>query len=490
MNIVIKQKPTPPSGRFWLKTGQEGRWAARTTQGRRSRWSGPLVALSFAALWAIPGVAQEPQVAEPPADQRVLSLEEVIAEALDVNPDLVRARYETAAMNQGVRAARSGMLPTLGLEGGAMWTDDPVAVFGARLRQGVFGQDDFQVDRLNSPDRFTDYSLGIGAEWRALDPSLWKQVETAELGSQARHHFLLRQEEFTRFYAEVLYLTLVGQEALVDAAEAARDAATASTSLISRRVEEGAATDAERLAAEAELASAIGRVAQAEEARLRAGTELALFLGRDPSQSLRTQGVPGSAPARSESGAETRVDLLGHDLAVASATAAESAVSRSRLPSLTAFGRFGLNRGESWNGSGDHWTFGARLSVPLFTGFRVEANQRIASETRRAKEVERDAAYRKAEAEAVEAEAAARSAALRLEAADAGLSAAEESRRLTMLRYREGLATAVQLLEADSRLAEMKRLAVGARVSSLIAHAQVRFAQGSDASSLDQVVPR
>ena len=90
------------------------------------------------------------QIAEP--DTTHLSIEQAIARALAANPAL-RAERATADARGALPAqASQAFLPTIDLGLTGVRTNDPVAVFGLKLRQATFAMSDFDIGALNDPN--------------------------------------------------------------------------------------------------------------------------------------------------------------------------------------------------------------------------------------------------------------------------------------------------------------------------------------------------
>jgi len=119
------------------------------------------------------------------AQERPVTLREAVEAARSAGPDVLAARSRAEAARQGRRAAAAYRLPVVGLEAGALWSDDPVAAFGGRLRQGRFTQADFDPAGLNHPDALTDWSGAVGAMWVPLDFSAGAAYRAAQAEAEA-----------------------------------------------------------------------------------------------------------------------------------------------------------------------------------------------------------------------------------------------------------------------------------------------------------------
>ena len=407
-----------------------------------------------------------------------LSLSEAVELALEQNSELRIATARAKAAREGAKMAGSFIWPVLGAEAGTVRSNDPVAVFGTRLRQGRFEEADFALDALNSPDPITDWSVAVGGQWSVLDPARWAERDAASLQAEAAELGVERREEATVFRTRVLYLQALQAQARHEAAMAAEEAAEATVGLFAARRGQGLMTDADLFQAEAELAGATARRIHAEQITQDARSRLGVFLGlpadqlpRPTDPLLRHIPTADAGPLRTES----RGDLMALDRMARAAEARVSQASRAWLPSVQAFGRVSAHAEEAFGSRQGNWTLGMQLSWPVFTGFARQSAIRVVREVERAAQYERDQAVRQAHAELATATRGVQSAFMQVEAMDAASRAADEARRLVERRFEEGMATAVDLLQAEARAVDMRTRAIDARVSYRIAVARLEF---------------
>ncbi|MDX1566266.1 MAG: TolC family protein [Longimicrobiales bacterium] len=424
---------------------------------------------------------------EKDAAHRPLTLDEAIAEALARNGDLEAARARTDAVRAQATSASGFLYPGLQLEAGSVRSDDPVAVFGTKLRQERFSQADFGIDALNRPDPVTDWTAGAGASWRILDPSAWAGRSAARLGARASELELDRRREATVFQTRVLYLQALAAQARVTAAEESLEAARVTREVVGQRESEGILTEADVLQADAEVAGARARFADARRARFEARSRLGVHVGWSgdtlprPTDDLLGESAldaPTADPV-APSDLRRRSDLRAMERISDAAGARVDQAVRSRLPVIETFGRVSTHAPHLSGDRSANWSVGLQLTWPLFTGFAREGSIDRARALARAAEAEREQRFRDARAEMEEARQtvdAAREGAL---AAEAAARAAREAQRLVRRRFEEGLTTTAQLLQADARAAEMESRAIGARTSLQIAKARFDFAVGT-----------
>jgi len=97
--------------------------------------------------------------------------------------------------------AVSGLLPRARIGINATQTNDPVGVFGAKLRQESFSQEDFAIDRLNHPDARANYGAFARVEWPLFDAF---QTIASIRTSKHRVQSVQEQERFTTMESALL----------------------------------------------------------------------------------------------------------------------------------------------------------------------------------------------------------------------------------------------------------------------------------------------
>lgn len=430
-----------------------------------------LILGATATLGVAAGAAQE---------TRELSMEEAVREALDRNRRLAVTEARAEAARAAVKGADAFLWPSLGLEASTIRTNDPVGVFGTKLRQGRFGAGDLDIEALNHPDAVNDWSAAAGVRWSIANLSSWAGRDAARSEAEAARQGAGRAREVTAFQARVLYLDAVRLRARLQAATAAEEAARGTADLIRRRRDEGVLMEADLLQAEAELQGAEAARIFAQQQEVDARARLGVFLGWDedvlplPADDLTRprDGVVGSADGPAP--LDDRSDIRALEARVRAAEARARSASRSWAPALEAFGR-GAVHSASLDDFQENWTVGVQLRWPLFTGFGIAAARDQAQAGVRAAELERSQALSEARAELEEARRGVASARRRVQAMDAAAGSAAEARRLVELRFREGLATTVDLLQAEARLTDMRAGAVDALADYHLAVARLEL---------------
>src|SRR6266567_9335163 len=99
------------------------------------------------------------------AAQERLTLAQAIQVALKQNPYIDAARAAVEEARAGAGLARAQYLPQINFTEDISRGNDPVYVFGTRLRQQRFTQADFGLDALNKPEPIGNFATRVSGGW-------------------------------------------------------------------------------------------------------------------------------------------------------------------------------------------------------------------------------------------------------------------------------------------------------------------------------------
>jgi len=431
-----------------------------------------------AATAGLPGAVLGQGTVEVP-----LTVQEAVDAALEGNRGLAAARERADAAQLGARAGEGFLYPALQATAGAVRTDDPVGVFGTKLRQRSFTQADFDIAALNDPDAVTDWTAGVGVQWELGQYHRWVERDAGQARSRAASAALDRTREGTVFRTRALYVEAVRADAYLQAMESSLASARETRERVARRVEQGMGTQADLLQAEAAVAGIEARVAHARASVMDAREALGSWLGWPADQvPVPVQGADilgaGATPDVDEGTLDGRADLVAGRAQVEAAEADARAVTARRLPGLQAFGMLSTHAPGIADGRESNWTVGVQLSVPLFTGFSLTRGAEAARAQARALSLEQSQREAEARTEVRSARRGVEAARGALEAARAAREAADEAVRLLRRRYEEGMATVADLLQAEAQATALDTGVVDAEADLSMALAALDFVAG------------
>lgn len=389
--------------------------------------------------------------------QEPLTLSDAVNRALERNPARRAAAAERDAGAAGFREARAALLPQFSLSESFTRGDDPVYVFGTKLRQQRFTALDFDLLQLNTPAPINNWSTRLGGSWRLFDSfANLHRLRAADSLSRAASRQLERAEQEVAFAAVEAYFGVLLARRQLEVAQQSLKTAEAVRQRSADRVEAGLAVEADLLSAEVNLATRRHAIVLAENALSLAQSRLALTIAADAATTFALADFPAIAPpltaelADLESRALTaRPDLLR---LLAQQDAAASGVKAARSdfgPRVNLFGHFETDSRTFTGADGTNYVTGVELQLDLFQG-----GAKAARLARARADSERLAAARQMAEDAVRLQVRQawfdhHAARRHLEVMSAAIRQAEESLRITQNRYDSGLNTITDLLRVE-----------------------------------------
>ncbi len=408
-----------------------------------------------------------------------LGLVDATARARVHHPQLTGIRAERRAREADARGSAAVFLPAVGAEWSWLRSDDPVAAFGAKLRQGVFSGPDLALDALNHPNAVSNVSLGVTVEQPLIAPSGWLGRRAAYAGVEAARRMETRVEQLAAFDALAAYYGAVLASARVATLDTALGAAGETLRQVRLFRREGLVTLVDEQLAVARTSELEAARAIAEAGRIEATDRLLVLLGEQPGQAVELLDPLTIAASASESG--SRADLAALD-AVLDAQQANLARARAeRLPTAGAFGSVAFHDHALSAVTGPaRWTAGVVVRWTPFRGLREAAEiDRARAGRDRARE-DLATAERNALAEVRAAEARLAAAETALAAADRALEQAAQAARVAATRYAGGAGTISELLAIRAAESAQRQSRLDALYHARLAQAQVAVAKGGN----------
>lgn len=411
------------------------------------------VAAATVTLW-VSLAAQAQQTADPSP----LTLQQAVRIALEKNPLRKAAVADTRVSSADVRQARSVLMPRVTFSETATRGNDPVYVFGSRLRQQRFTADDFSLNKLNTPLPFGNFSTRFGGTWSLFDSfASWHGVNRAKQMNEAAGHQLERTEQEIVFrVVNAYYGALLATKQL----ELAGQATKTSQSILDRsqaRFDSGLVVESDLLTAKVRMAARQQEVIRARNNLDLARAELNTALGVpmdssfQPTETLMESALPIPVLQDVEKLALTNRPDLKRIQSEESAQRQSVAIAKSSFgPRVNAFAGWEMdNPTFVAGGGGNNWLGGVEMQIDLFQGGakRAELSRERALQ-------EKVTAMKQVASDGIRLEVRRAyydldSARQELEVARAVIAEAQNSLRINQDRYDGGLTTVTDLLGAE-----------------------------------------
>lgn len=416
--------------------------------------------------------AESPKQTPPPESW---TLAEAVDYAITNNPEIHMAQQRLESSLAMTDSARSRTLPSVSLLAEYSQTTTPMHSFGNILNQGEF---DNSID-FNDPGRTDALLLQANIEYRLYDGGKIRAgVEQAKAQGKASSGQLNVVHQQLAFEVVKTYHAIIQAKEMVGVQDAAVNAIGASLAVGKAKFEAGNLLKQDLLNLELQQAREV-------ENRIRGNHEFVLTqrifwnllgLGSSRKLTLPVYDQDQSLPSALDYSAREELHILDNTI---SAAEAELAAARSgEKPAVDSFARYQLEQGTVFGGSGDSWQAGVRLNYSLYNGHRTEAE--IAAAKARLAEMKAMKARLELalSLELQKAEISYQQSLERLEVTAKMVEVAEESAKLSRVRFQEGVILASELIDTEVRLTDALARRTSARAEYRIAIANLRKATG------------
>lgn len=402
------------------------------------------------------------------------ALRRLIDRALEHNRDLRIAILNIEAVRAQYGIRRADELPTVGAGASASRQRVP-ADLSPTGRSAI--SDRYQVDV-----GVTGFELDFFGRVRSLSEAALAEYLATEEAARAARIGLVAQVAggwlAERAAAEQIALL-----------ERTIEARRRSYELIRLRHGAGVASELELRQAEGLLEGARAELAEARRARLQARNGLELLVGAPladedlaDSVSLAEARVQAAPLAGLPSALlERRPDVLAAEQRLRGANASIGAARAAFFPRIALTGALGTASRELsglFGGGSGIWSFVPQISLPLFDAGRNQANLDLAEARRNIAVADYERTIQRAFREVADALAARSTIGERLRALQAQVDAAARTLELSELRYRTGVDSQLQWLEAQRSLLGAEQGLLAARAAELANRVELYKALG------------
>jgi outer membrane protein TolC len=418
------------------------------------------------------------------AAQEPLTLLQAINQALGQNPEAAIAQAGNQDAKAAATMARTALLPQVGFTEDISRGDDPVYVFGSKLRQHQFTVADFAVYALNRPQPIGNFSSRFAGSWTAFDSfKTQREIRRAELFKASATSSARAVDQQIVFRVVGAYQSVLYARREIDVAQHEQETAAALLSSVDDHVKAGLAVESDRMSAlvnaaarKEELIAAQGDLdlAWAQLSEAMGATELKA----SELQPLEPHAFPQLALEEEIATAErARPDLMALGQAQSAQASAVGAARSDFGPRVNAYGNWEEDRGSLGNSGGNNWVAGVQISVDILP---VGKRAQLARETAAKQKIDAQVAASQMHLrfEVSQAHIHRQTAALSLETARAAMDQAAESLRILKNRYGAGLATITDLLRAEDAERQSQSNYWRAVYGNVMAYTELLYATG------------
>jgi outer membrane protein len=387
-----------------------------------------------------------------------LALQHAVTIALEKNPARKMALADTRVASADVREARSVLMPHLNFSETATRGDDPVYVFGSKLRQQRFSTADFALNQLNTPLPFGNFSTRFAGSWNLFDSfASWHGMSRARQMNEAAAHQLERADQEIVFRVVDAYYGVLLASKQLDVAEHAAKTAQSIMDRSQVRFDSGLVVESDLLTAKVRMASRQQELIRARNnldlARAQLSTSMGLPMDSlfQPAEALAERALPVPVLQEVEKQALANRPDLKRIQSQEAAQQQSVAIAKSSFgPRVNAFAGWEMdNPTFVAGGGGNNWLGGVEVQFDIFEGGakRAELSRQraVADRVGAMKQAATDAVCLEVRRAYYDVDASRQ----QLEVARAAIAQAQESLRINQDRYDGGLTTITDLLGSE-----------------------------------------
>ena len=402
-----------------------------------------------------------------------ITLDEALRLTRENNPRSLQATHEVRAAEARVTESRSGYFPQLSAKAGYTYID-PVSEIDIGGPMMKFMPND-------------NYNAKLTAEMMLLDfGRTARQVDLARSGKNAagiRRDLTLRDLSLAtvRAFYSVMFL----QEA-VKVKDKEIAALQKNLDHMQKRYHEGAATRFDLLTTQVRLASAGNNKIELQSRLENQSISLRRLCGLKGNSPMMLKGSFDITTADmdmtklTESALEKRPEIMLTRENEKAASYKKSLAAKEGLPKIVGAASWGSTNGYQPDIEEMRTNFaaGVQLQIPLFTGFRTKASTSEATSMMHAAEQERIDTEELAQADVKQSVNSLHTSREKIDTTAMQVSQADLAAQQARIRYQNGLGTTLDLLDAESSLAQAELAHLQARYEYVLDSYDVRRASG------------
>jgi len=390
-----------------------------------------------------------------------LSLEEATRIALDQNFSIDIAESDRDKSRAQYRQTNAVFLPQLSFEYNALSTNDPLNVFGFKLKQEVVEQADFNPMLLNDPDVTQNYSAAFKVQQPLLNPDMFLQRSAVKNQLNSADEQVAGTRNYVEFQVQNQYYSLILHHRQLGVLETALQTAAEHRRQAQNFFEEGLISKEDFLAARVYELEMESRKLNTENQLAKVEEEMALLLGMDgsvkitPTEDLERMNLavlPEDLITAPINNAQTRAIEYR-------VKAAENMVKSSGfsfLPKINLFGSYEFNDADFAGFDASSYMIGANLTWNIFSGYsKIGKVMEAKADYRKAQTMQENHRMEQ-ENQVRQAYRALEHAQQELELTDESIAQSEEDVKIRTNRYEQGMERTTDLLEAETKLAEAR----------------------------------
>jgi outer membrane protein TolC len=412
-----------------------------------------------------------------------MTLEEALNQAQQTGFENQISSKEVEAAKAQITQSNAAFLPQVFFEETAVSTNDPIGVFGIKLRQGIITNADFNPDLLNNPDAEGNFTTKFQLNQPVFNPDAFMQRSAAKYMFASAQDQQRVTQEYTQLKVKEQYFQLVVIDEQILVVQSFLETVQAIRDQSKNYFDQGIINRADYLNAEVQVLNAEKDLLAVKNYRETINDQLLLLLGiTDPQTIQPTDEIELNVGEDFSnvmfSGENSTLSAINNRV-----MASEAMMKSSRfrfLPKLNVFGSYEFNDASIFGTGADSYMLGASLRWDLFQGMKnIGEVSKTQAEFKKAEIMyQQKLAQMQTETEMVKRSIG--EALKSLELSDLVVEQSTEDARIRNDRYEQGLEKTTDLLQSESQLLNHKLERLQVQFNYMMAVAKLEFILETD----------
>jgi outer membrane protein TolC len=387
--------------------------------------------------------------------QTFLGKAEAIRIAGDSSRKIEMADNEIKTAEAKFKQTDAVFLPQLSLDYSGMITNNPLNAFGFKLQQRSISQNDFAPDLLNYPKATGNFSTQAmlmqpiyNADMLAMRNAARKQVAIADYQQQ-------RTRDYIKFSAETEYNQLQLSHQMVAVTREALTTLQAIYKWTKDRYDQGYVQKSDLLNVDVNVKSIETQLAAANAAVQEHSDNVSLLMGRPIGNIYIVDSLQKEEEAANYNVLpQDRSDFKAMETAIAAYDDMMKSTKRSLIPKINGFASYQLNDSKALGFSNGAYLAGAQMTWNIFKG--NEVHNKLATQQSEQKQISLQLKeHQEQDTKALaKANNQLKETSYQLAQYNAAVEQAKESLLILENRYKQGLVSTTDMLQAQTQLSQ------------------------------------
>jgi outer membrane protein TolC len=393
-------------------------------------------------------------------DVREMSLQEALAITEEASFEIRMAEADMEKVRSQYRQTNATYLPQLSIEETGVSTNDPLNVFGFKLKQEAVTQADFNPTRLNDPDTYDNFTTTFKAQQPLFNADAIFQRRAVKNKLEAAKKQMEGTIQHVRYQVKDTYYQLQLMEKQDQVITKSLEVARENERQAKNYYEQDMINKADYLAAKVRVLELKSRQSKVRDQRKTVQDNFRYLLNIDEEIAIvttdRLQMRSGISDEMIDAENSTNAKLEAMKYRVSAAKEMQRSSKFNFIPSINLFGSYEFNDEVPFGTQGDSYMIGATLKWDLFKGFQNVGKVMESKAQLKKAELAYESSLFKNKMEIQQAQRSLDQAQEQLRFAEASVEQAEEDFRIRNNRYEQGMEKTTDLLRAETKLLQSK----------------------------------